>query len=358
MLHVIVGLGFGGAEKVMAEIVSTLDASRFDVSVLALKSGGPWEGILKSRGIPVATLDGRSLLDPALLLRASRFFRTRSFDIIHSHLTWADFLAALFKRHARLVWHDHDTGESLPFSSRSLERLLIPRSDVVIAVSRSVQERLKARCPVIGDRIRILPNSILFPPQDQLSHVPSEVFRIGFVGRIDDPKKGLSILLRAAAAVARVHAGARFVMVGDGPAADRLKRLSSSLGLEKSVEWLPARTDVWSVYRSLDLFVLPSLWEGFGIALLEAMGCGLPVVASRVGGIPEVVIDRKTGILVPPGNAEALADAILEMIRDPEIRRSMGDEARRHARTNFDMTKRIAELESIYRSLLDSPDIR
>ncbi len=120
------------------------------------------------------------------------------------------------------------------------------------------------------------------------------------------------------------------------------------MGLESRVAFIGARTDVWPVYGALDVLAVPSRWEGFGIVLLEAMACGIPVVATRVGGIPEVVVDGETGKLVPPGDPAALAKEILALVADPARAAELGRKGQERVRTHFNIDDTVRRLEKIY----------
>jgi len=210
----------------------------------------------------------------------------------------------------------------------------------------------------VRDRIRILHNAIPLKekptsPQGKRSFRAALGFFgeekvVGYVGRLDEPKKGLKVLLHAAAEIAAEDPSVRFVVVGDGNARAALEAEADRLGLSNSVRFWKARENVEEVYGALDVFVLPSLWEGFGISLLEAMDEGLPVAGSRVGGIPEVVVGGETGLLSPPGDVEALAVNLRKLLADPALRRRLGSAGRARVQAQFGISKMVEELEKIY----------
>jgi glycosyltransferase involved in cell wall biosynthesis len=164
-------------------------------------------------------------------------------------------------------------------------------------------------------------------------------------------QKGIPHLLRAAKALLPEFPEAVFVVIGDGPLKTRLEALAASLGLPSSLRFLGARDDVWDLLQASDLLVMPSLWEGLPVALLEACACGVPAVASGVGGIPEVVEHGVNGLLVPPGDEAALASAIASMLSSRERRLRMGREARRKVEERYSTDRIGRAIAGLYRDL-------
>jgi glycosyltransferase involved in cell wall biosynthesis len=169
------------------------------------------------------------------------------------------------------------------------------------------------------------------------------------------PGKGLEVLLAAAPAVLAAHPRARFAVVGDGPARAELEAGAAAGGVGEAVAWTGFRRDVPALLAAADLFVLPSLDDAFPTAILEAMAAGLPVVATRAGGIPEIVDDGATGLLVPPGDAAALARAISTLLADPAARKSLGEAGRRRAGERFSTAAWLGRLERVYGEALGRP---
>jgi len=177
--------------------------------------------------------------------------------------------------------------------------------------------------------------------------LPPDGVIVGTVGRLV-PIKGVQWLLKAAPRVLAPFPQACFVIIGDGPLLGELRQMTSKLGIGLRVVFLGAREDVPECLAALDLFVLPSLNEGMGRVLLEAMAVGCPVVATRVGGIPDIVADGTTGLLVPPRDERALAEAILTLLRDRSRRAAYGEAARRHVDGRFDVETMVRRVERLY----------
>src|SRR5207244_4140922 len=177
--------------------------------------------------------------------------------------------------------------------------------------------------------------------------LPPDGVIVGTVGRLV-PIKGLEWLLKAAPQVLAQFPQACFVIIGDGPLLSELKELASELGISPRVVFLGTRHDIPECLTALDLFVLPSLNEGMGRALVEAMAVGCPVVATCVGGIPDVVTDGATGLLVPPRDDRALADAILTLLRDRRLLAAYGEAAQRRVDERFDIETMVRSIERLY----------
>jgi glycosyltransferase involved in cell wall biosynthesis len=179
---------------------------------------------------------------------------------------------------------------------------------------------------------------------------------VGTVCRLVEPKKGVSVLLRAMAALQKDgnDPHCQLLIVGDGPARASLEALSRQLGLSERTVFAGTRRDIPRILPLLDLFVLPSLYEGFGIAILEAMAAGKPVVATAVGGIPEFVVPGDTGLLVEPGKAAALAEAIGSLMRDPAKARRMGMRGRERVLAGFQMSTVVRRHEQVYEACLSN----
>jgi glycosyltransferase involved in cell wall biosynthesis len=157
------------------------------------------------------------------------------------------------------------------------------------------------------------------------------------------PEKGVEFFVEATNEIAKVMPNARFWIVGDGPLRGELERRAGD-----AVHFLGARDDVPELLHAMDVFVMPSLEEAFGIAVVEAMACGLPVVATNVGGLPEVVADKNTGLLVPPRDAGALASAVVKLANDESLRRAFGERGRARAEERFALAQTARQWKTVF----------
>jgi len=362
-LHLTIGLQWGGAETLMAAIARRLDPSRFEVSVVALQGNGPIGEQLSATGFAVTPLYTSGGWDFRAVLRLKRLLAQSRPDIVHAHLLRANLLACLTRDDHTVVWHEHGTGEWLNPAVRLLERRLMIQSDAVIAISNKVKDNLVQRVPGIANRVTILPNAIEINQQVSSSADRGKFIRkawglgethqvIGFVGRLDDAFKGISYLIKSVAILKPIMPLLNLIIVGEGRDRAALERLAKTLGLKESVHFIGAHADLEQIYPGFNVLALPSLSEGFGIVLLQAMAASLPVVASRVGGIPEVVSDQETGFLVKPADPEALARALQSVLIDRNKAVQMGERGLKRVREFFNLDNIIPRLETIYEDVV------
>lgn len=367
LLLLAVGLGVGGTESHVLELASRLDRARFDVTVCALKGEDVIAAELRSRGVRVITLGGRGVLDGRVLVRLWRLLRRERPDIIHAFLFWANLACRLVGRllHVKIRLSSyHDVAVRRIWHQLIPDRLTMPWTHAIVCCSEAVCRSVRAQLGGEEKKYVTIPFGV-----DVDRHVGAgslqrrdlglreELAVLGTVCRLVEPKKGLGILLQA---VARFRErlpspGLQLLIVGEGPAYQSLREQSERLGIAPWVVFAGVRRDIPALLPLLDIFVLPSLYEGFGIAILEAMAAGRPVIATETGGIPEVVIHRETGLLVPPGNPEALADAIQWVLSHPEDAKALGARGRERAYKHFSIEAVVRQHEALYETCLREP---
>lgn len=363
LLLVTVGLGVGGTELQLLELAPRLDRDRFDVLVCGLKKGGVVAEELRARGVRVATLDGAGKLDVRVLFRLARLIRAERPDIVHAFIGIANLAASLTGRLLGVpvvVWSYRDVEVWKTRVHWLVDRAGARWADAITCCSEAVRQFVLARLDADASKAMTIHNGVDLEVFDSPQRAGRQELKlregglvIGTVCRLDEPKKGLAVLLRALAGLAKRDGLPPWqcLLVGEGPARDRLATLASELGLSDRVVFAGPRRDVARVLAALDLFVCPSLYEGFGIAIVEAMAAGRPVVASAVGGIPEIVVNRDTGLLVPPGDETALAEAMADLLADRDRARKMGLRGRERAREKFSITTTVERHQRLYESL-------
>jgi glycosyltransferase involved in cell wall biosynthesis len=363
LLVLTVGLGVGGAEEIVHRSLPRIQAEGFDVTLGSLKRGGEMLEEFRQGGVRVESLGGSSPWNPGLLGRLWSWIRRERFDVIHSHLYWANLAARLSGRSAgvRAVINSHHGMDAwITPSSRWVERRTGSLADRVIACSEAVRQRaLEVGLP--EGKVVTVPNGIEVGRFSDTSRreslraglglAPDQPV-VGSVGRLDEPVKGLAVLVEAMERVVKTLPRTVCLLAGEGPARPLLRDAIVARGLTESVRLLGGRRDVPDLLQALDLYVQPSRLEGFGLSVLEAMAAGKAVVASRVGGLPEVVSDGVTGDLVPPGDPAALASAILALLMDPQRRRQMGGEGIARAARCFPLEKMVRGWTAVYREIL------
>lgn len=371
VLHVITDLDRGGAENHIFTLITHANRRRFHLEVAVLRSQGELVEQFRSAGVPVHVLDARGQLDLGAIGRLARLLRERKVQVIHSHLFRADIYASLaadrLGRDRPFIVstrHNDDRFFLNPFVGL-IHYLLSARQDRIIAISdhiarftiargvwdrrrvRRVYHGLDPRSPEVRERER-----------SQLREefgVPASAFLVGNVGRLAR-QKGQRHLVSAMPLLLREVPEAHLVIAGGGDLQDYLSELAAGLGVADRVHVLGPRQDVPALMRAIDVFAMPSIWEGFGIVLLEAMALSRPIVASRVATIPEVVLHEQTGLLVPPAEPAQLAAALACLAHDPELAQRMGEAGNRRLQECFTLEKMVGDTETIYEELVSPTD--
>jgi glycosyltransferase involved in cell wall biosynthesis len=368
----------GGAERSMLDLLARLDRARV-VPILATSPGGPLIARAEALGIEVVLLD----LAPEVLLmsreewgrnrwafawrarsyvkevaRLAALMRERDIRFIHTNTLKAHVLGSMAAFWARrpIVWHMRDIPSTRGDARALLKTLARLVNPGVLAISQAVADDMPPR---LRARTRVVYNGLDLAAFDRAVAVPAELPLpagdgpvIGTVSYLI-PWKGQEVFLQAAARLAPTHPDWRFVVIGDPifqfrGERERLEQLAETLGIADRVRFAGHREDVPAVMAALDLFVLPSLYEPFGRVLIEAMGARRPIVASRAGGVPEIVVDGETGQLVPPGDPAALADAIAAMVKDPARAERLAQAGRERVERCFSLEATVAGVFAAY----------
>jgi glycosyltransferase involved in cell wall biosynthesis len=361
-------MGIGGTELNAVRTAERLDRSRFELSVLCLQQDGPLLARYQRNEFPVLSLALGSLHGIAVLRqgrRLKRYLAAEQVDIVHSHDVYNNIFSTFWARAARRPaviasrrWLDDVPRASLRTANRYAYRL----AHRVVANSETIGELLVDREGVSAERVTIIPNfvdeSAFTPPNDAELRalrselgVPSEAMIVGCVAGLR-AVKGHRTVIEAMALLRARWPSLVLVLVGDGPERHRLEALTGQLGLRDVVHFVGARSNEPNPNYLFDFSVLASRSEAFPNTIVEAMAAGRPVVATRVGGVPDAVIDGETGLLVSPGDPAPLAAAINYMLENPERRAAMGRAAQQVARARFHVDRVIPQLESMYLQML------
>jgi glycosyltransferase involved in cell wall biosynthesis len=290
-----------------------------------------------------------------------RLLRSGEVDVLHAHLfgsnVWASVIGTLTRTPA-IVAHEHMWAYAGGGSRSLIDRHLIARlSDAFIAVSRAGERSMIEAEGIPEDAIVYVPNGIApLPPGDgpRLRRdlgIEAGAPVIGSVGHLR-AEKAYDVLIEAAAALRDRHPGLRVLIAGEGPERESLEALRSKLGLEGTVLMPGPRDDVADVLAAIDVAVCCSDFEGGPLSVMEYMAAGRPVVATRVGGLPELVRDGETGVLVDPRDPDALADAAGSLLGDPALRERLGERGREVQRAEYDIDVWAGRLERLYADLL------
>lgn len=347
VVHVVGQLDMGGMEKLLVEFARHADRERFDLHFLSLGNRGVVAEEIEALGWPVRSLGTTPKLNPWLVVRLARLFRELGADVVHTHNTPALIYAGpavKLTRVGRVIHTRHGQGFGAKRREVALFRLVTLTADRVVCVSHD-SAAITRKEGIAPRRIRTLLNGI--DTTRFRAANPEDNNPVLAVGRFS-PEKDFANLIQAAALAVRADPTFRLDIAGDGVCMPDIRQRVSDLKLDGVVRLLGQVGDIPTLLSRACCFTLASLTEGISLTILEAMAARLPVVATRVGGNPEVVADGETGLLVPPADPAALARALLELWRDPDRRRSMGDAGRARVETHFDVRQMVAEYEKLY----------
>lgn len=317
------------------------------------------QAVRKGLAVEIIACNGRC--DWSAVAQIRSLLAKHDVDVLHPHGYKADLyaLAAASRNRVALLATSHNWPSNL-LSMRvyaGLDRLALRRFDKVIVVSDAVADVLR-RWGVAAEKVALIPNGVdldRFRSAEPKLRNETGVNRplVGFVGRLV-PEKGGALLMRAAQQVLAVYPNATFVLVGEGPAHQEWKAIAGELGLGKQVVFAGVRDDMSEVYASFDMVVLPSLIEALPMCLLEAMAAGKPVIATRVGAVPRLVVDAQTGLLLEPGDLNALATAIIRLLGNPDLACQLGQNGRAHVAQHFSAEAMAKSYIGMYEQVLIS----
>jgi glycosyltransferase involved in cell wall biosynthesis len=364
VLLVIKCLGFGGAERLLVDMVAAGDRGRFDYEVAyVLREHHALVPAVERGGTAVHALDAARNSDLRWMKALRRLLVAGSYDIVHFHLPYAAALGQLvvasLPRATRpaVVYTEHSLWDRAPLVIRALLRLSLSSEEVLVTVSQASYEALP---PPLRRRANVVVHGVDLSRSDsliadraarraavraELGVAPDELLFLTVANL--RPEKGHRVLLEAARAMADDGLPVRIAVVGRGPLEESLRARHVELQLGDRLQFLGPRDDVLEVMAGVDAFVLPSLHEGLPVTLMEATSLGLPIVASSVGGVPQILEDELDALLVPPGDAAALAAAMTRLAADPALRERLGRRAKGRS-TMFDTAVASRAVEGIY----------
>lgn len=365
LVYLLQSLGGGGMENGVVNLLNRMDPARFRVTLALMEPECRLADRIRRPGTTVVQIPRKRGRDPLYPLRLARAFRELAPDLVHTRgfssidgllgAKLAGVPAIVHTEHGR----DVDEADRMRLRRRVLRTALFRFADRVGTVSQELQDCLVANVRVEPEKLRCLPNGVDLSRFDgRRRHgrvrsalaVADDTVVLVSVGR-HDPVKDYPSLLHAFAPVAAEHR-AELWLLGQGPDTQRLATLATELGVADRVRFLGFRDDVPDVLLDADAFVLPSVTEGMSNALLEAMACGLPAIATRVGGNPELVVDRVTGALVPVGDVGSLTAELERVVGQPRTRQLWGTAARKRVEEVFSLEKMVRRYEELYLELL------
>lgn len=366
--HIFKITGVSGSENHLLTLASHLNRSQYRLTFCLLVERGPdlsaYIAALEAVGVEVIRFPIRADLDPLLLWQLMRFLRAQRPDVVHTHLIHGDLYGTLATRLAGVPFVVSTKHNDDVFRQRGLcawlDRTLARYQDRIITISYHLERFYVEVEGLPADKILTIhygldPCAFLQDAGEGVDvrselGISADAPLVSVVGRLTE-QKGHTYLLDAFAEVIQALPSAHLLVVGDGELRLALERQAARLGLRDSVTFTGRREDVPRIMMALDVLVMPSLWEGFGLVLLEAMAAGRPVVASQVSAISEIVVEGETGLLVPPADPKALAKALLTILVDPTLAVGMGHHGRARLEQEFTIGKMIEATDLVYSDL-------
>lgn len=368
-MYIIPTLGIGGTQRQLVNLIQGLIKEvDYYIEVSTLYKGGPIAEELNDLGIKINYINMKNIYDLFSLRRLIRILRYGNFNIVHTFLFDANVLGAFSAKQAGV--------EAIISSRRDMdiwkfkrhiwaERLGAKLSKKIIANSNAVKEFVIQQEKISPSKIEVILNGIdlnSFHKSKEVFDLRKEFglskdhFIIGTIGTISE-KKGQRYLIKAAREILNVFSQSRFIFVGNGPLENELRKLTNTLSLSDKVVFTGLRQDVTAILSMIDIFCLPSIYESCPNVILEAMACGLPVVATNVGGVSEIVINEEIGTLVPSKDPEAIAKAIIKLLRHEGLREKMVQQGRKIVEQKFSLERMVSDYHNFYERLLYSKEI-
>lgn len=365
------GMGFGGGEKYVLYIAEGLSGHGYSFHFVTYKES-LFTREARRRGHETKVIDMTRRLSPLGLLRLTRFFKDQAFDLVHTNGARMNFYGRLAARLAGVPHVCSTVHNSLyDYPIGALKRSLYVAVDAwtaryaerIIAVADALAADLRDKYGIAAEKVLTIHNGVDMEElratrgrealREELGLKPEDPC-LSAIGRMTN-QKGFTFLVRALPSIAERSPGVRCLFVGDGPLRYDLEREAHALGVADICRFTGMRTDIPDILSATDVFVMPSLSEGFPMVLLEAMGMGRPVVATAVSGNPELIEDGRTGKLVAPSDPKALAEAVLRLLENPDEAQALGKAALIKVSTSFTVQIMVEKTERVYRSLLGPP---
>ena len=349
--------GPGGAEQVISNLVASLDPAKYRWVLCVFRPGWLQERS-QGRGLPTYVIPTHGIADWRCAFRFRDLLKDEHVDLIHAHEFDANVQGAAVAAHLGIplvatVHGKHYFWEK--FRRRLAYRWVSSRATMV-AVSEDLKRFIVEKVGISSGRITVLYNGVDVPASPALADIdacrkemnlPDTDRVVGVVGNLY-PVKGHQYLIDAIPAVLEEFPDTSFVFAGRGQLEADLKQQVNRLGLDTRVHFLGLRQDIPRILALLDVFVLPSLSEGLSMAILESMMAGKPVIATRVGGNPEIVLDGETGFLVPPKDSHALAESLIALLKDRDLAIQFGEKGKRRAERQFSLQTMVGAYQSLY----------
>ncbi len=364
VVHLIGSLSAGGAERGLYYLAPFLAKSKFRYAIVCLLRKGEFAPSVEAVGVPVLEMCYRKRYTIQTVMKLAKFLRENRVKILHAHLYHNAFIGRLSAWLAGtpiIIVHEHGMHSWKKWYHRLFERIALIRTDLRLAVSKQIAEDRMERERTPPSKIRIVPCAVdssefeiaatmRMAKRQELGLENSIV--VGSIGRLIRIK-GADLLIEVASVVKQIDKRIKFLIVGSGLLEQDMRSQIVTRDLSDTVFMLGRRTDVPELFAAIDIYLIPSRGEGAPVTLFEAMAAGKPVIATRVGGIPDIIEDGENGILVPPEDSNAMANAILRLANDDDLRDKLGKNARKKFAESYSSEAILSKIEALYDELLE-----
>lgn len=364
VVHIIDDLGLGGAQRQLVALLKGMPRDRVEIHLIALSDKKcAYENAVRDLGIPLTIIDQSGKWSWGAFWGVRKKLIELQPDIIHTWLFTADFygrVAAFSVGFRNIISAMRNTVDDMPWHYRIVSQLLSLGTKRITVNADAIRYDLVNAMGISNSKIRTIYNGIdleeFDAPQSNGRYreewqIPSNGKVIAMAARMA-AQKDYFTFLRAAQMVKKEFPKAYFLLIGDGPLRPEIEERVKALGLEACVRLLGARRDVWSILKHVDICVLASHFEGCSNSVMEAMAAGKPVIATNVGGNSELISDGESGWVVPPQNFDAMANALLLLLRDAKRAGDMGSRGRLRVEKHFTLGTTVRQTEDLYRELL------
>jgi len=352
IVHLITAMNIGGAEILLLNIAKNIDPQKFEITVATTVKGGPMTEEFLQQGVTVEIFEKKSKLGLVTILTIRKFLKKIKPDIVHTHLfggdTWGR-IAAILAGVPVIISTEHNINRDEGMMKRFVKKILSLWTKRIIAVSESVKKYSISTEHIKAKKFTIIYNAVDLDNLIFRGQRPVDLNNIkaGIIGRLTTQKGHLD-LIAALPEILKNYPNFHLAIIGAGEMETELKNAIKILKLEKAVDFLGVRRDLPIVLNNLDLLLLPSVWEGFGLAAVEAMAVGVPVLASAVGGLKEIIVDKQSGFLFESQNPVAMAETVNYVLANLNLLPEVILKARHTVEEKFEIKKMVKNYEALY----------
>lgn len=355
LAFIICSLPFGGAERLVLNLIQNLDKNIFNIHLITIMGGGGLLPEFEKLNITIKIFHKKTKFGLGVIFKIKKYLVKEKIVLVHTHLFAGDTWGRLAARLAHvpiIISTEHNINLDEGKLKKIIKKILSNFSQKIVAVSNQVKKYQVEVEKIPTHKLMVINNGINladfpFYPKS-IKRDPTLV--LGVIGRLE-PQKGQIVALQAAQQLENQGIKAQLIIKGNGSLKNYLLKKAVELKL-KNIVWEEASTEVSSFYQRLDFLIIPSLWEGFGLVALESMASNTPVIASRVGGLTDIIKDNYNGFLFTPGDYLALADLIKNLSKKYETLEEIKTSARLTVEQNFDITKTVEQYQDLYLKLL------